>query len=159
MEIKYVNASESTLAINKALLKITLRRSLIISILLIVIGLILSVYGAVHSEEFSKTESLLSESNVQILNISHYSNRHFAESFGGIMLICGVFLLWFNSIKKKVFLRYSNNAAKRFLETDNELLIDFNEEYVEYKSLDLQMKINWIKFTSYRIYKILFFFN
>ncbi|MEO7978329.1 hypothetical protein [Flavobacterium sp.] len=153
MEVKYVNASESTLEINKVLLKITSRRSLKLSILLIVIGLGISVYGAIHSEEFSKTESLQSESNVQILTISHYSNRHVAEAFGGIMFIGGILLLWFNSLKKKVFLTYTDKASKRFLETDNELLIDINEEYVEYKSLDFQMKINWIKFSSYRIYK------
>lgn len=137
---------------NKALWRIVSKKTTIFLIILFGIGLFLTVYGAMHSEEYSKGSSAYSESNVQILSIKNYSNRHIAESVGIVIIILGFILLKLHSSRKKIFFKNSDAAAQRFLDTDNEYSICINEEGVEYKSLDLYMKIKWLKFSNYKVY-------
>lgn len=59
MEIKCLNASESTLEINKALWKLKAKKTSVILVLLLVFSLSLSVYGAMHSSEFSKMNPII----------------------------------------------------------------------------------------------------
>ncbi|KAF2335688.1 hypothetical protein [Flavobacterium daemonense] len=126
---------------------------MIILTILLVFSIFLSVYGAVHSKEFTKGESIHSESNVQILTFNTYSNRHISESIGVVMFVVVFLLFRFHFITKRVFFRKSMEVANRFLETGNEYAIQFDKDNVEYKSYDLYMRINWIKFSNYKVSK------
>ncbi|WP_281634064.1 hypothetical protein [Flavobacterium luteolum] len=153
MEIKCSNAYESTLEANSAFWKITSRKRIIVLAILLVFSVFLSVYGALHSKEFSKGESVHSESNVQILTFNSYSNRHIAESIGVVMFVVVLFLFRLHFITKRNSFRKSAEIAKRFLETGNDYAIQFDKDCVEYKSYDLYMRINWIKFSNYKVSK------
>ena len=153
MEIKYLNAFESTREINKVLWKITSKKTIMLLSSLLIIGVLLSVYGALNYKEYSKSKSAYSESNVQILSVNYYSNRHIAESIGVVLVVFSIVLFRLHSIKKKTFFRKIDEISRRFLETGNQYIIRINENYVEYDSLDLFMKINWIRFSNYKIYE------
>lgn len=153
MEIKCVNASESTLEMNKAFWKISSKKTFLILIVLLAFSLFLSVYGAIHSNEFSKNESYYSESNVQILTFNKYSNRHILESIGVVMTLVLIWMLYVQRVKKRLFFRRVEENAKRFLETGNEYTIKINEEVIESISPDLYIKMNWVLFSKYAIYK------
>lgn len=153
MEIKCSNAYETTLEANKVFWKMRSRKRILILILLLLLSIFLSVYGALHSSEFSKGESIRSESNVQILTFNNYSNRHVAESIGVVMFLVVLFLINLHFAVKKVFFRKTLEIAKRFQDTGNEFTSIFNIDNVEFKSYDVYMKISWIKFSNYRVCK------
>lgn len=153
MEIKYLSASQSTQEMNKVLWKITNKKVIKILIILLMIGLSLSVYGAMNSKKYSKGESSYSESSTQVVSINHYNNHHIAESIGIVLVVLSIIIFQLHSVRKKIFFRKVDEISRRFLETGNKYLIRINENYVEYDSLDLYMKINWIKFSNYKSYE------
>ena len=133
--------------------KVSSKKRILILSFLLLISIFLSVYGALHSREFSKNDSYYSESNVQILTINNYSNRHVLESIGVVLFVVVSCCIRLHFIKKRIFFRETEKVAKRFLETGNQYFIEFSKEHVEYNSPELCMKINWIRLSNYKNYK------
>ncbi|RZJ55946.1 MAG: hypothetical protein EOO44_01400 [Flavobacterium sp.] len=153
MEIKYLDAYKSTLELNEALWKVSSKKTTIVLAVLFAFSIFLSVYSNLNSTEFSKSESYHSSTQGQVSVYNNYSNRHALESIGIVLIVFVILIFYYNRIRKKTFFIKAEESAIRFLETGNTYSIQINKDFIEYNSVDLLMKINWIKFSKYKIYK------
>jgi len=149
MEVKYTNAYKSALEINNLNWKIVSKNTILWLILFLNIGLLLFIYGIITFKEYSSSGSYSSESNIQILNINNYSNWHFSFSLGIMIILLVIKILKTHLNLKKKYFKNANERASRILKSNNEVIIEIDNELVKYRSAELNIEMKWIVFTDY----------
>jgi hypothetical protein len=149
--IKDNNAGESIIDQNSVRWKLYARKTSKFFVLTYTLGLLLFIIGMQKFSEYGwKTFDG---------QYTYYTNWHFTESLGLVIILFTTYLLIIQFKTKKKFLKTVKIISDRHLKTTNEILIQATEDNLTYRSYELNQEIKWWLFSSYTLYDNYLFLN
>lgn len=143
--IQNLNASKSIHDMNTLVWKHHSRKSINFFILIYGFGCVLFILGMTDYSGYTKTTFLD--------KTTYYTNWHFTESIGFVIIIMATILLIRFLKSKTKYFKKSTDAAARHLKGTNAITIHLNDNYVIYKSGQMNTEIQWSLFSNYTILK------
>lgn len=149
--IKDTNAAQNILEQNSVRWSLYSKRTLKFFILIYALGLFLFVIGMRDFSEYGwKTFNG---------EYTYYTNWHFSESLGFVILLVATYMLILQIVAKKKFFKTVKVISDRHLKTTNEITIQVTDDHLTYRSYELNQDIKWWLFSSYTLMDNYLFLN
>ncbi len=149
--IKDTNAAQNILEQSSVLWRLYSKRTLKFFILIYALGLFLFVIGMRDFSEYGwKTFNG---------EYTYYTNWHFSESLGFVILLVATYMLILQITAKKKFFKTVKISSDRHLKTTNEISIQVTGDNLSYRSYELNQDIKWWLFSSYTLFDNYLFLN